>query len=123
LSRLDDMDDWIANWVYMEDFDPFPLPVQAAAPAAHDRHQPVFTTEMGADLILTIIRVDLIGRRPAYQIYTCASGTWALTGYFGTMADACSELQSWREYVSRGGSLTSWLQHHPDGVENMLAAR
>jgi hypothetical protein len=103
-----------ASFVYDANYDAFP---STARGPVEDRHQPVFTTVVGADLILTVVRVDLVGRRPSFQLYSCGAGHWALTGLFGTIMDACAEVQSWRAYVARGGSLATWQAAHPDGVQ------
>ncbi|CAM3378453.1 hypothetical protein MYCO108962_17685 [Mycobacterium colombiense] len=90
----------------------FDLP--AVAPVARS-HEAVHIAELGG-LTMAVVRVDASGRT-AYQLYAVTAETWCLTGYFGLLVDALSELEVWRSFVGRGGSLELWKRQHADGVQ------
>lgn len=101
------------------DFDPelselYESDLRVLAPVARS-HEAVHIADIGV-LAMAVVHVDWRGR-DTYQLYAVTAGTWEMVGVFGLLVDALSELQTWRSFVARGGSLELWKRQHPDGVQ------
>jgi hypothetical protein len=81
---------------------------------------PVWTVEV-CGVYFTIILVNVPGTRQQHQIYAVDQGRdWVMVGLVGLYVDALAEIQSWRAYLSGGGTLASWKRAHPDGIEPLF---
>lgn len=90
-----------------------------AAPAEQASSLPVHTVELES-LTLTAIRVEY-GSTVSYQLYGVTDATWVLVGIFGLFTDTLREIRQWRAYVAAGGSLETWTQQHPEGIQPELS--
>jgi hypothetical protein len=81
---------------------------------------PVWTVEV-CGVYFTIILVNVPGTRQQHQIYAVDQDRdWVMVGLVGLYVDALAEIQSWRKYLSGGGTLTSWKKAHPQGIEPLF---
>jgi hypothetical protein len=76
---------------------------------------PLFTTLVGGEVALTVIRVTHKART-RHQLYAITEDSWALVAIFGLYTDAMSEVLRWRRYLDGGGTVAGWQLAHQDGI-------
>jgi hypothetical protein len=85
----------------------------AAATWVNQKMQPARTTPIWTDQIGTVTLTLLQathGTRTCYQLCAISAGAWLQVGMYGLYPEALAGVQSWQEYLRRGGTVEAWVR-------------